>query len=244
MVLRDKKNPEECQLNVDNDPEVQATKVWINCLVHSGDKIIGIIGTGIDLTEFIQTAVKADQAGVTKIFVDGDGSIQAHFNLEMIYFHTLVNDPEEKKTIYCMVDDDVGRDKLRAMIKRLKTGPKHVETGFLNIQGKRTMVGAAALSQIGWFAVTVMDPKAQELGRHFVPIALLMAGATVLTLVVIAVLLNRTVLNRIARLEKNVKNVRDGNYAFDTLDAGSDEIGLLNASFWKWPIKSASTHKN
>jgi HAMP domain-containing protein len=89
-----------------------------------------------------------------------------------------------------------------------------------------------------------MDPKAQELGRHFVPIALLMAGATVLTLVVIAVLLNRTVLNRIARLEKNVKNVRDGNYAFDTLDAGSDEIGLLNASFWKWPIKSASTHKN
>ncbi len=166
MVLRDKKNPEECQLNVDNDPEVQATKVWINCLVHSGDKIIGIIGTGIDLTEFIQTAVKADQAGVTKIFVDGDGSIQAHSNLEMIDFHTLVNDPEEKKTTYCMVDDDAGRDKLRAMIKRLKTGPKHVETGFLNIQGKRTMVGAAALSQIGWFAVTVMDPKAQELGRH------------------------------------------------------------------------------
>ena len=93
MVLRDQKKPKKCQLNVDNDIEIQVTKVWVNCLVHDGGTVVGAIGSGIDLTEFIQTAVKSKQAGVTSMFVDGDGSIQVHSNFKEIDFHSLTNAP-------------------------------------------------------------------------------------------------------------------------------------------------------
>ena len=103
-----KRKPKKCQLNVDNDIEIQVTKVWVNCLVHDGGTVVGVIGSGIDLTEFIQTAVKSKQAGVTNMFVDGDGSIQVHSNFKEIDFHSLTNAPDERKTIFCMADDENG----------------------------------------------------------------------------------------------------------------------------------------
>jgi len=101
-----------------------------------------------------------------------------------------------------MADDENGRDKLRTMFKRLKADPKQVEIGFLDVQEKRTLVGISAMEEIGWFAVTFLDIEALNLSKQFVPIAILMAGAIALTLVVIAVLLDRTVLSRIAKLKK------------------------------------------
>ena len=50
-----------CQLNVDNDDELRVTKVWINCVVQQGDDVLGVIGTGIDLSTFIRTVVDSDQ---------------------------------------------------------------------------------------------------------------------------------------------------------------------------------------
>ena len=101
-----------------------------------------------------------------------------------------------------MADDENGRDKLRTMFKRLKADLKQVEIGFLDVQEKRTLVGISAMEEIGWFAVTFLDIEALNLSKQFVPIAILMAGAIALTLVVIAVLLDRTVLSRIAKLKK------------------------------------------
>lgn len=55
---------EPCLLNVDHDAQIDVTKLWINCVVRAGDRAIGIVGTGIDLTTFIRNVIESSPAGI------------------------------------------------------------------------------------------------------------------------------------------------------------------------------------
>ena len=46
-----------CHLNVDHDDALGVTNVWINCVIRDGDKVLGVLGSGIDLTSFIRQVV-------------------------------------------------------------------------------------------------------------------------------------------------------------------------------------------
>ncbi|MGK2228802.1 MAG: hypothetical protein ACI9GK_002642, partial [Devosia sp.] len=59
---------EGCHLNVDNDANLRVTKVWINCVIREGRNVLGILGTGIDLSAFIDEVVNVPQVGVTSLF--------------------------------------------------------------------------------------------------------------------------------------------------------------------------------
>jgi hypothetical protein len=69
---------EGCHLNVNNDANLRVTKVWMNCVIREGRQVLGMLGTGIDLSSFIQEVVNVPQRGVTSMFVDRQGMIQAH----------------------------------------------------------------------------------------------------------------------------------------------------------------------
>ena len=75
-----------CHLNVDHDDELDVTKVWINCVVKDGAMVLGVLGTGIDLTSFIRDVVDFPQTGVQSIFIDRSGAIQAHRDTRYIDF--------------------------------------------------------------------------------------------------------------------------------------------------------------
>ena len=63
-----------CHLNVDNDDKLRVTKVWMNCVIREGRKVLGILGTGIDLSSFIREVVNVPQVGVIAMFVDHNGA--------------------------------------------------------------------------------------------------------------------------------------------------------------------------
>jgi hypothetical protein len=86
-----------CTLNVDFDPELKVTKLWINCLLKDKSGVAGIIGTGLDLSSFINGVVKTNEPGVANMYIDMDGAIQAHPNLDAIDFHTLTKKAGAKK---------------------------------------------------------------------------------------------------------------------------------------------------
>ncbi len=50
----------------------------MNCVIREGRKVLGVLGTGIDLTSFIQEVVNVPQKGVMTMFVDRQGLVQAH----------------------------------------------------------------------------------------------------------------------------------------------------------------------
>ncbi|MDE2624586.1 MAG: GGDEF domain-containing protein, partial [Betaproteobacteria bacterium] len=64
------------QLNISRDSHLQVTKVWINVLLRSGDRVLGVVGTGMNLSEFIAQTVNITQEGIHNFFIDENLAIQ------------------------------------------------------------------------------------------------------------------------------------------------------------------------
>lgn len=222
-----------CHLNVDNDANLRVTKVWMNCVIREGHKVLGVLGTGIDLSEFIQEVVNVPQRGVISMFVDRQGLVQAHRDENLVNLASLSADMRSKRTVYSLVDTEADRDILRRLLDSVTRTEAQAQSAFVTIRGKQTLVGVGYLDKLGWYNVTLMDLDAIIDRRLFLPIGLLLLAVMVLVTGLAIWVFKRAVLNRIAALEGVVRSARSGDYG-PALGMGTgrqDEIGRLAASF-------------
>lgn len=230
-----------CQLNVDNDDNIRVTKVWVNCKVQVDGRTLGVIGTGIDLSDFIREVVDIPQVGVDSLFVDHSGAIQAHRDPRMVDFHSLTKDTKAKSTVFALLDRPADRDRLAAMMRDVSDGGQEVKSSFVTIKGQRFLAGVGYLDQLGWYNISLMDVDRIIERDLFTPIALLLAamlgaGAALMTL-----LFKRIVLDRLARLEQWVRRMQGGDYSTGHSDLGKDEIGRLSRAI-DYMAKSVGDH--
>ena len=217
-----------CHLNVDRDDAIGVTNVWINCVIRDGDKVLGVLGTGLDLTAFIQQVVDFPQQGVQSMFVDATGALQAHRDPRYIDFHSLTKAIENKKTVYSLLDSRTDQDALRAMLTEVTTGDVEVRSRFMQIDGHQMLVGVGYLDRLGWYNVTFMDVD-QIIDRSlFVPIGLLIAALMIGVALLIVFLFKAFVLDRLGKVEAGVAAVPHGEKVQP--DQRNDEIGRLSRS--------------
>ncbi|MEN3975835.1 diguanylate cyclase [Emcibacter sp. SYSU 3D8] len=221
----------DCQLNVDHDDNLRVTKVWVNCPVRDGDTAVGMIGTGIDLTDFIREVVDFPQKGIDSVFVDRSGAIQAHRDPRMVDFHSLTKDAKSKKTIFRLLDRQGDREALAEMMERVIAEKNRVESRFVEIDGHRVLAGVGYLDRIGWFNVTLMDVDMLIERQMFNPIGGALTLAIAAATLLITLLFRQAVLNRIGRLEDSVRRVEGGDFAVDPVDSSRDELGRLSRAF-------------
>ena len=220
-----------CHLNVDHDDELDVTKVWINCVVKNGAMVLGVLGTGIDLTSFIRDVVDFPQTGVQSIFIDRSGAIQAHRDTRYIDFHTLTNAVEAKKTIFSLIDKPADRDTLKQMLTEVTTSTIEARSEFMQVDGRQMLVGVGYLDKLGWFNVAFIDVDAVIDRTLFLPIGLLLAATMIVVALVIAFIVKVSIGDRLARVEREVVAVNDDVTAHVAPDPGNDEIGRLSRSF-------------
>lgn len=217
-----------CHLNVDRDDALGVTNVWINCVIEVEGRVLGVLGTGLDLTSFIRQVVDFPQTGVQSMFVDGSGALQAHRDPRFIDFHSLTKAIENKKTIYSLVDVPADREKLRQMIVEVTSGDIEVRSRFMQIDGHQMLVGVGYLDRLGWYNVTFMDVD-QIIDRSlFLPIGLLVAGLMIGVALLIVFLFKVFVLDRLRKVEAGVAAVPQGEPVRP--DTRNDEIGQLSRS--------------
>ena len=215
-----------CHLNVDHDDALGVTNVWINCVIREGATVLGVLGTGIDLTSFIKQVVDFPQTGVQSMFVDAAGALQAHRDPRFIDFHSLTKAIENKKTIYSLIDRPADQDALRAMIAEVTTGEVEVRSQFMQVDGHQVLVGVGYLDRLGWYNVTFMDVD-QIIDRSlFLPIGLLIVALILGVSLLIAFLFKLFVVDRLRRVEAGVAAVPAG--ARVEPDQRNDEIGRLS----------------
>lgn len=220
-----------CHLNVDNDENLRVTKVWINCVIREGKRVLGVLGSGVDLTSFIREVVDIPQNGVTAMFVDRSGALQAHRDPKLVDFHSLTKSFKSKKTIFGMLDRAEDRARLQAIMDEVATGGVEVRSEFMTMDGHEVLVGVGYLDRLGWYNVTVMDiDKIIDRGL-FVPIGALLAAMVAASLVLIGWMFRRQVIDRVRAVEAAVRRVEAGDYAPGKVDPGSDEIGRLSQAF-------------
>jgi C4-dicarboxylate-specific signal transduction histidine kinase len=221
-----------CHLNVDHDDNLRVTKVWMNCVIREGRRVLGILGTGIDLTAFIREVVDVPQPGVNAMFIDRTGAIQAHRNPELVDFHSLTKAMSSKSTVFAMLDLEADRIAMREMLDSLAADPGGVRSRFMQVDGRTVLVGAGYLDRLGWFNVTLMDVD-EIIDRHlFAPIAALLAVLMLGIALVLMLIFKRSVLDRLAGIASGVRQVEQGCFeeAARLSAPGTDEIARLGQS--------------
>jgi len=220
------------KLNVDFDEKLNVTKVWMNVVVRDGDLPLGIVGTGIDLSEFLAETVSSDQAGVVNMFVEESGAIQAHASVDLIDFRTISKDPAARKTVFHLLDQPGDRSRLRAAMDRLHaTTGDNVEVLLATVGGQRHLVGLSYLQAIGWYNVTLIDTERLLGAQRFVPFALLLLAALVVLSTALVLMLNRFVIQRISRLDLSMREFARGAPPAPLAPEARDEMGRLEEGF-------------
>lgn len=221
------------QLNVDTDRHLQVTRVWINTVLRVEGRPAAVIGTGVDLTDFITSVVGNAQPGVTNLLLDRNGAIQAHPDVSKIDFASIAKESrkEQQNTIFNMLDDPLERAGLTAAFEKLSAGTGDTRTLDLTIQGQRHVAGVTYLPEIKWFLVTLTHPEAAE-SRHYVTaVAAVMIGALALTLLLAGFAFDRMVLRRLAAFDSAARRIASGDYAVTVPASDRDELGRLARNF-------------
>jgi len=222
---------EGCHLNVDHDDALGVTKVWINCVIRDGDKVLGVLGSGLDLTAFVREVVDFPQAGVTAMFVDRSGAVQAHRDPRLVDFHSLTKELGSKKTVFSLLDRPEDREAMQAMMDHVTSPEVLVESHFMRINGAEMLVGVGYLDRLGWYNVTLMDvDKIIDRGL-FVPIGLLLGVIVLISIGAVGWVFKRQVLDRLARVEGRFAAVDGGKFAPGLVDMSGDEIGRMSRAF-------------
>lgn len=226
------KQQRDLHINVNPDEALGITKLWIDVLIRDGSDILGMAGTGLDLTDFIRNVVEENVPGVTSMFVDHNGAIQIHRQQQLIDFGSISKFGQSQKTIGLLFQRDQDHQAVLAAMHELQNLKKTVSTLFVEVQGQRHLVGIAYLPEIDWYEITLMDldvllPLSQFQGLVGMYLATLVAVLLLFNLV-----LRRYVLQPLTRLDKAMAEVEAGSTQSTPLEAiGAGEMQRLMERF-------------
>lgn len=218
-------------LNVNYDAPLDLNKLWFNIVIRDGVDILGVGGTGLELDSFIKAALQEDRQGVQILLLDRAGAIKAHRQRSHIDFNTLAKPESERSTLYRLLATSAEKDLLRSQLERLSAGQLPVAVTPLTVEGKPHLAAIAYLQEIQWFAVALVDiADIYRFGR-FAPFAALLALSLLALALSVTVLLNRLVLNPLARLHRSTQAIAVGDYGQLAEVAANNEIGALTNAF-------------
>lgn len=219
----------EQRVRVAANDKLGVNKVWVRTPIRDEGKIVGMLGTGIDLGEFTQNVSNIYQPGITNMFINRNATIQIYNDIGHVDFPGVFNFSNHQHSTEQILAEDSNREWVPHAIKELNSHP--VVTEFVRIQGKRYLAGMIALPEVGWYDLTLLDLSVLLPRTDFMQIWLAFAAGMLGLLTVLALSLHRLVLRPVATLTAAANRVRHGDYSQETLDEGSGEVRKLTSQF-------------
>lgn len=222
----------DMHINVNPDVTLGVTKLWIDVLIRDGNDILGVAGTGLDLTSFIREVVENSQPGITSLFVDHVGAIQVYRDQKLIDFASITKSAGTHKTLDMLFQTDEDRQTVLAAMKEIEQSPSKTLSRLVHMQGQPFLVGLAYLPEIDWYEVTLLDINTLLPLQNFVGMLLVFALSLLVALIAFNVLLGRVVLQPLNRLARAIEQVQSDHFSpKDLPTGGKDEIGHLMRLF-------------
>ncbi|MDR0496876.1 MAG: methyl-accepting chemotaxis protein, partial [Treponema sp.] len=132
---------EKFNFNINYNPEMQRIMLWINAPVFdSNRKPLGLVGTGIDLTEFVDTLYRDYKGDAALYFFNASGEITGARDMALI-----TNKVTLDKEL-----DAIGTEIL-AGVNELKSG----EIKYINTPGG-VVVALGEVPAVGWYITAVL----------------------------------------------------------------------------------------
>lgn len=200
----------DVQVNVEPKEKVDTTSVWINALVRDGGRVLGVVGTSLDLSSFIQSILDSDERGVTSLFIDTAGAIQLHKSEALIDYAPLTKRVVERAAIFDLLDREDDRANLRKAMSELQGDRQTSVIRRIDIAGKSYLAGLTALPEIGWYEVTLLDLGVLLPLNRFAGITLVFMLSMLAALALLTLALNRLVLLPLEKLNEAMAEVAGG----------------------------------
>ncbi|MCB5162321.1 GGDEF domain-containing protein [Marinomonas algarum] len=147
----------DMHLNVNPDVELGVIKLWSDVLIRDGDAILGVVGTGLDLSVFLAQMVEKQDIYSAIVFTNYEGSIQLHKKQELIDYATITKQAQDKKLIFSLLDDIESRERLQNTFVLAKSHPNHVKTTAVYLNGVRQLASVVYIPEIDWFQTNFID---------------------------------------------------------------------------------------
>lgn len=226
------KQMRDLHLNVNFDKYLGVTKLWINVLIRDGKEVLGLAGTGFDLTEFIEDIVGQATPGMTRLLIDDAGAIQIHRDQNLIDFSSISKSNNEQKTIDLMFGNPSDAAAIRAGMRELLTSPDKIVTIPMQMEGRRYLVGLARLENIDWFEITLLDLEVLMPFSQFTVVLGVYALSMAVMLLLFSLAMNHYVIRPLGRLDRAMASFEMGNLVPpDLADSGTGEIRQLMQRF-------------
>ena len=222
-------------LNVKPDVELGVTKLWIDVLMRDGERAIGIVGTGLELSSLLKEMVDVSQPGVSTLFTDQSGAIQLYRDPRFIDYASVVKAEGQKNTLDQLLTDTQDMLRVQTIMHELRNQPANqaqVRSDFVSFNGKRHLIGIAYLPTLDWFEITLLDLDVVMPLRSLMGAAVVFALTLLVSLLLMAFMLRKNVLNPLRALERAMEQVREGEIPDRSLlPKGEGEIGRLVEHF-------------
>lgn len=196
------------ELNLDHDLPANTTKIWLNVVIHDSDgHVIGLGGSGIDLSDFISQLVTSGKKGLTTLLTDQHGVITASTDRRLVEGNARTLNEAERTTIYDVVKDPGDRARLRRAIASAPTDDAQVRAFPLSLDGGTAMVAVSLLPGTGWRNIVMFDVSGLVNSRVLLPGVAVIVLSLLSVLVVISLFTDRRVLRPLVALTQAARQM-------------------------------------
>lgn len=224
--------PGDYHINVDPDTQLDVTKVWINVLLRDGDQVLGVLGTGLDLTRFIRQVADPEQLGVHNLFIDGNGAIQIYRDIQLIDFSSIAKSNNERSSVDLLLNNTQDANWIHQTMRQIEQGQHGVATRFMNMKGKRYLVGMAGLPEIGWYDMTFLDLDVLVPRLDFMEMGLIIGITVIGLLIILALALDHLVVRPVNFLSDAANRIRQGNHVTAPAEVSAGEVSEMTSRFF------------
>jgi len=219
-------------LNIDHNASLGVTNLWVNQVMRGQDgEPLGVVGTGVRLTEFITDFITQSSRGVTTMMIDEGGALQAHMDPTRIAQNVLGHHEPNSGGVWEMLGSEADREALRQAMEAVRSGSRESETLLVTLDGKPSLVGVAYLAPLKWFSLAVFESGSMIGFQERSALAAVFVCGLLITAVAFVLGQNLLIVRPLLRLTEGARRLSDGDYAVRLETKQRDEIGDLTLSF-------------
>jgi len=196
---------ERYNFNINYNPDLKVTNLWINApVLDSKQKPIGMLGTGINLSEFVNAVYKDYTSKAKLYFFNAAGEITGAKNIEIV---------AAKKNI----NEELSEAGIDIVTHAKNLGPKEVQ--ILDTELGRIALGTISL--LGWYSIALMPDSISDYKTSMAVLFIVM----MVVIAIIFVIFNIFILGLLKPLHKTMDELKAASNAkSDFLAKMSHEI--------------------
>lgn len=224
---------EPYNINVNYDAHLKITQVWLNIIIRDGEQVLGVAGTGLDLSAFIAEFIATGEPGITPMIIHRNGAIQAHRNPALIATNQAASSARQEQTLAGQLPSGPEREALAAAMAQAQANPGQVSSFRATLEGREQLLALAYIPELKWHVVTAIDLQAaQVLDRSWLnkAIAALLVLMAIL-LMTFAYAVEQLVLKPLRKLQHSASALAQGNFEVSLPPPSRDELGDLSQAF-------------